>query len=172
MHAIEVNFKPSIQLTGLFIGVGLSALGILLLLFVVGAMTSQALIWPLSVLIVVATSYAVCLHGLLWLPWSCVLIKIQGELLFYKQKNGAKLEANVLPSSTVTAHLTVINLQRIDINNVSSASSVSWTESLLFWCQRQWMKNVEIIILNDRCVDAEPYRQLRVWLRLAALPRS
>jgi hypothetical protein len=172
MHAIEVNFKPSIQLTGLFIGVGLSALGILMLLYIVGAITSQALIWPLAVLVVVATSYAVCLHGLLWLPWSCVSIKIQGELLFYLQKNGAKLEANVLPSSTVTAHLTVINLQRIVVNDVNSASSVSLTESVLFWCQRQWMKNVEIIILNDRCVDAEPYRQLRVWLRLAALPRS
>lgn len=134
-------------------------------------MTSQALIWPLSVLIVVATSYAVFLHGMLWLPWSCVSIKIQGELLFYKQKNGAKLEAHVLPSSKVTAHLTVINLQRIVINDASSASSVSLIESLLFLCQRQRMKNVEIIILNGRCVDAEHYRQLRVWLRIAALPR-
>lgn len=171
MHAIEVNFKPSIQLTGLFIGVGLSALGILLLLYVVGTMTSQTLIWPLCVLIVVATTYAVCLHGLLWLPWSCVSVKILGELLFYKQKNGTKFEAFVLPSSTVTAYLTVINLQRVDASEASSYLSTSYTKSLFLWCQRKWMTNTEIIILTDSCIDAEPYRQLRVWLRLAALPR-
>lgn len=142
MKPIRLDFKPSKILSLLLSAMSIGGLSIVMLL---------TLPWliklVLGLMIIVSACHAICKHGLLLLPSSCIAVEINSknelELL---RKDDKALQVTVIPNSVVTPYLTVFNSQQIDAS----------------WQQRFFVQHV--IIFND-AVDAEQYRQFRVWLR-------
>jgi toxin CptA len=142
MKPIRQDFKPSITLTLIICAMGVGAVLILIL---------PALIWQikllLSICILTAVIYTVCQYGLLLLPWSCLALNInssnQVQLVY---RNGKVLSVEVCRDSVVTPYLTVINCKVQDANLFARLLSP------------------HLVILPDM-LEAEAYRQLRVWLR-------
>lgn len=142
MKPIHLKFKPSITFTALFSLMIVSACCIVMLL----AIASQ-IKFILLVLIISIGSYAVLKHGLRFLPSACVALKIDiNNQLKLIRKDGKILEVSVQENTTVTPYLTVLN---------SQIKERSWLKSLF---------KQHLVIFPD-AVDAEHYRQLRVWLR-------
>jgi toxin CptA len=142
MKPIRLDFKPSITLTLIICAMGVGAMLILIL---------PALIWQIKLLlgicILTAVIYTVCQYGLLLLPWSCLALNInssnQVQLVY---RNGKVLSVEVCRDSVVTPYLTVINCKVQDANLFARLLSP------------------HLVILPDM-LEAEAYRQLRVWLR-------
>lgn len=149
MKPIQLDFKPSMCACALFTLMSFSALCIVMLLDFLWLFNWQ-IKWLISAMIIVSAVYAILYHGLLLLPWSCVGLKVnkknQLELVL---KNGDILEVIVQPNSVVTLYLTVINSYIKDAGLIHG----------LF--------HQHHIIFFD-AVNADDYRQLRVWLRWAA----
>lgn len=102
---------------------------------------------PLLLLILVSTSYFVMLDGLLSLPrsWKLLRINIEGEC-HLTQKNDENFVVYIMPDSFVSAYLTVLRVVPEEY---------------------RWFKvwqNRYILLLQDN-IDAESFRQLRVYLR-------
>lgn len=142
MKPMQLDFKPSITLTLIFCAIGISAGAILIL----PALDLQIKLL-LVLAILAAVIYSVCQHGLLLLPWSCIAININSSnQLQLVYKNGKVLSVDLCRDSVVTPYMTVIN------------------------CKPQHAKFLarlfvqHLVILPDM-LDAENYRQLRVWLR-------
>ncbi|MGZ8983310.1 MAG: protein YgfX [Methylotenera sp.] len=153
MKPIQLDFKPSIILSTLITAVSLGACCILILL---------ALSWQIKLLlglvIVISAIYAVCNYCLLSLPWSSVALKINTKnQLQLTRKDGKQLEVTVQANSVVTPYLTVLNCQ---LKNDDQSEGISLLRRLL----APHFTTRSLIILPD-AVDAERYRQLRVWLR-------
>lgn len=142
MKPIQLDFKPSIIASFLFTLMSFGALSIVMLLPFAWQIKLSA-----SLLIVISSCYAVCKYGLLLLPWSFVALKInsKNELKLIR-KDGKELQVTVQPSSVVTPYLTVLN---------SQVTNTAWLQGLFAQ---------HVIIFTD-AVDAEHYRQFRVWLR-------
>ncbi len=110
------------------------------------------LYWQIKLAIVVAivsaATYAVCCYGLLLLPWSCVVLAVNAKnQLLVTRRDGTQIaDVAVAADSVVTPYLTVVRFYR------KNAAVLSRVFSL------------QVIILPDS-LDAESYRQLRVWLR-------
>jgi toxin CptA len=110
-----------------------------------------AMAWPLKLLlgllILASTGYTVFCHCLRSLPWSIVMIKVnvKSQMQLIRQ-DGKQLEVTVLGNTVVTPYLTVLNCRH----------------NQLTFAQRLFSQH--IIIFSD-AVDAEAYRQLRVYLR-------
>lgn len=126
----------------LFTSMSLGALCIVMLL---------AFSWQIKLLliamIIVSAVYALLCHGLLFLPWSCVALKINTKnQLQLVRKNGQLLDVTVQPNSVVTPYLTVLN---------SRLKDATFVHRLL---------DQHLVIFPD-AVNANDYRQLRVWLR-------
>ena len=142
MKPIRLDFKPSVILT-LIIGViSIGAIAILIPL---------ALDWQIKLLlsfaILSASLYAICLHGLLLLPWSCVALHVNSDnTLTLMLGNGRQLLATLCRDSVVTPYLTVVNFKVKDVP--------------IFM---RWL-SPHLVLLPDM-LDQEMYRQLRVWLR-------
>jgi toxin CptA len=142
MKPIQLDFKPSVRLTLIICMMGLGAGAILIL---------PALIWqiklPLGFLILTAVIYNVGQYGLLLLPWSCIALNVsssnQLQLVF---RNGKVLSVDVCRDSVVTPYLTVVSCKEQNAN----------------FFARVFIRH--LLILPDM-LDAETYRQLRVWLR-------
>jgi toxin CptA len=142
MKPIRLDFKPSITLTLIICAMGVSTVLILIL---------PALIWQIKLLfgicILTAVIYTVCQYGLLLLPWSCLALNInssnQVQLVY---RNGKVLSVDVCRDSLVTPYLTVVNC-KVQVANLFAQ---------LF--------SPHLVILPDM-LEAEAYRQLRVWLR-------
>ena len=102
---------------------------------------------PLLLLILVSTSYFVMLDGLLSLPrsWKLLRINMAGEC-HLTQKNDESFVVHVMPDSFVSAYLTVLRVVPEDYR---------WFN---VW------QNRYILLLQDN-IDAESFRQLRVYLR-------
>ena len=149
MQPIQLDLKPSILATALFILMSIGALSIVMLLDFSGLVNWQFKSL-LSAMIVISATYAVLCYGLLLLPWSCVALKVsiknQLELVL---KNGDILEVVVQPSSVVSLYLTVLNSR---IKNSGLINSLFHQHHLIFF----------------DAVNADDYRQLRVWLRWAS----
>ncbi|MDP3678821.1 MAG: hypothetical protein Q8R23_07005, partial [Methylotenera sp.] len=98
--------------------------------------------------------YSVCTRGLLLLSWSLLAlnINVKNELQL-TCRDGAKFVAVVCADSVVTPYLTIMHFQPQQLNFI---------RQLLF---------SHIVILPDM-VDAECYRQLRVWLRWGQVHQS
>jgi len=142
MKPIQLDFKPSIRLTLIICIMGLGAGAILIL---------PALIWqiklPLGFLILTAVIYNVGQYGLLLLPSSCIALNVNSSnQLQLILRNGKVLSVDVCRDSVVTPYLTVVSCKEQDANIFARV----FTRHLL--------------ILPDM-LDAETYRQLRVWLR-------
>lgn len=143
MKPILINFKPSITLSVLIILMGFIMGGILIPL---------DLHWQIKLAIVTAivtaAAYAVCCYGLLLLPWSCVglAVNTKNQLLVNRRDGTQIVDVAVAADSVVTPYLTVVRFYR------KNAAILSRVFSL------------QMIILPDS-LDAESYRQLRVWLR-------
>ncbi|HNU66259.1 MAG TPA: hypothetical protein PKL42_03955 [Methylotenera sp.] len=105
--------------------------------------------WVLLAFIVLVTIYVIAKNALLSLPWSYVGLSIDSKnQLQLLRKNGTRLDVLVRPSTTVTAFLTVLNGQ---------VKSPTLLEKIF---------TLHVLILPDT-LNAEDYRQLRVWLRWA-----
>lgn len=91
--------------------------------------------------------YFVLFRGLLLLPWSYAVltVDVKNQLKLIR-RDGEYLKANVLPDSVVTPYLTVMHFSYEDATFLAR----------LF--------GQHLVVLPD-ALDAEPYRQLRVWLR-------
>lgn len=98
-----------------------------------------------------ATIYFIAKNALLSLPWSYEGFNIDSKnQLQLLRKDGVRLDVLVLPSTTVTAFLTVLNVQ---------AKSPTPLQKILTF---------KVLILPDT-LNAEDYRQLRIWLRWAKI---
>ena len=102
---------------------------------------------PLLLLTLVSTSYFVMLDGLLSLPrsWKLLLISKAGEC-HLTQKNEENFVVHIMPDSFASAYLTVLHVVPEEY---------------------RWFKvwqNRYILLLQDN-IDAESFRQLRVYLR-------
>ena len=142
MKPIQLDFKPSIVLTLIIGAIGLGAGAILIL---------PTLIWQiklmLGIVILSVVIYNVCHYGLLLLPWSCVALNVSSSnQLELVRKDGKCLQVNISSDSVVTPYLTVINCIVQDANSFKRLFSR------------------HLVILPDM-LEAEAYRQLRVWLR-------
>jgi toxin CptA len=142
MKPIQLDFKPSIVLTLIICAIGLAAVLILIL---------PALVWQikimLGIVILSAAICSICQYGLLLLPWSCLGVNISSNnQVQFVYKNGKVLPVEVCRDSVVTPYLTVVNCKV----QVASLSARLFAPHL--------------VILPDM-LDAEDYRQLRVWLR-------
>lgn len=142
MKPIRLDFKPSVILTLIIGAISLGAIAILIPL---------ALVWQIkllmSIAILSASLYAICLHGLLMLPWSCLALRVNSDnTLTLILGNGRQLQAAVCRNSVVTPYLTVVNC------------TVQDAPIFMRWFSRH------LVVLPDR-LDQETYRQLRVWLR-------
>lgn len=149
MQPIQLDLKPSIFATALFILMSIGALSIVILLDF-----SHMFNWQfkslLSAMIIISAIYAVLCHGLLLLPWSCVALKVSiKNKLELVLKNGDIIEVLVQPSSVVSLYLTVLNSR---IKNAGLINSLFHQHHLIFF----------------DAVNADDYRQLRVWLRWAS----
>jgi toxin CptA len=142
MKPIRLDFKPSITLTLIISVMGIGAGAILIL---------PALIWQiklmLGIIILSAVMYSVCQYCLLLLPWSCVALNVsssnQVQLVY---KSGKFLSVEVCRDSVVAPYLTVVNCKVQDSNIFVRLFSP------------------HLVIVSDM-LNAEDYRQLRVWLR-------
>ena len=142
MKPIRVNFKPSFIACVLFAAVTISALCIVML---------QTFAWQIKLIACVMIAgmgvYTICQHGLLVLHGSCVAILInQKNQIQLLLKDDRLVEVTLLPNSVMTTSLTILNGQ--------PKEAFGWQRLLTH----------HILIFAD-CVDAEQYRQLRVWLR-------
>ena len=142
MKPITLIFKPSIKLTALLIIAGLFFSFMLLLTPVPSSLSVTVLL-----LILVSTSYFVMLDGLLSLPKSRKILRINmaGEC-HLTQKNDESFVVHIMPDSFVSAYLTVLHIVPEDFR---------WFK---FW------QNRYILLLQDN-IYAESFRQLRVYLR-------
>ena len=117
-----------------------------------GILIPLNLYWQIKLAIVVvivcSAAYAVCCYGLLLLPWSCVGLTVNAKnQLSITRRDGAQLlDVSVIADSVVTPYLTVVRFHQ---KNAAILSRVF---------------SFQMIILPDS-LDAENYRQLRVWLR-------
>lgn len=142
MKPIQLDFKPSIVLTLIICAIGIGAALILIL---------PALVWQIKLMLgsvmLSAVIYSICQYGLLLLPWSCLAINIsssnQVQLVY---RNGKVLPVEVCRDSVVTPYLTVVNCKVQDASLFARLFAP------------------HLVILPDM-LDAEDYRQLRVWLR-------
>lgn len=142
MKPIQLNFKPSMIFSTLFTLMGVAACCIVMLL----AMPSQIKL-ILILMIIMSAVYAVLKYGLLSLPSSYIILKVDSKnQLQLIRKDGKTLNMNVEADSTVTLYLTVLN---------SRVEDASWLQGLF---------GHALIIFPD-AINAESYRQLRVWLR-------
>ena len=142
MKPIQLDFKPSIVLTLIICAMGLGA-GIILIL--------PTLIWQikliLGIAILSAVIYSVCQYGLLLLPWSYVSLNVSSSLqVQLVRRDGKQIEVHVCGNSVVTPYLTVVNCKVTDAPLLMRLFSP------------------HLVILPD-ALDAESFRQLRVWLR-------
>lgn len=105
----------------------------------------------MMVLVCLATAFSIWRYALLALPSSVVAIQVNSKnQLQLVRKDGQQLAVQVQSSSVVTSTLTMMNCH---LNEAT------------FW-QKTVMQHV--VILPDM-VEAESYRQLRVWLRWAKI---
>ena len=142
MKPITLTLLPSRRLLLLLVVAGLF---FSLMLFLVPIPPWLRMVVLLLVLL--STGYFCLRDALLWLPWSYTAIPIAHKnQLRLTQKSGKQVEMHVLANTVVTAYLTVLNGQ--------------FKEATLL----QKLIAKHLIILPD-AVEAEDYRQLRVWLR-------
>lgn len=107
----------------------------------------MALVWLITV-------YYCLRYALQKLPQTIVALHVNSKnQLKLVQKNGEQLEVQVQANTVVTSYLTVLNCLVLN----------SQEKEATFW---QKLFTQHVIILPD-AVDAEAYRQLRVWLRWA-----
>lgn len=142
MKPIRLDFKPSVILTLTISLIGICAFAILIPL---------ALDWQIKLLlglaILSASLYAIFLHGLLVLPWSCVALRVNSDnTLNLMLANGRQLPATLCRDSVVTPYLTVVNCKAKD--------------ATIFM---RWF-SPHLVLLPDM-LDKETYRKFRVWLR-------
>lgn len=142
MTPLQLNLKCSVIGSILFGLTSAASLAIVLLV---------ALPWLfkllLSITIIASAVYTVCCYILRLFLWSIIALKINSKnQLHFIRKDGIQFEVSVLQNTTVTAYLTVLNARLLEAT---------------FW---QRVSPQHVVIFSDD-VDAEAYRQLRVWLR-------
>lgn len=137
----------------------LSALIALMSLAAICILALLTLSWQIKLVLIAMTAlsaiYAVLGYGLLLLPWSCVGLTVNVKnALQLRRKDGALLAGlSARADSVVTPYLTIVNFR---------------SETATLW-QRIFLRH--LVILPD-AIEAESYRQLRVWLRWGQTHKS
>jgi hypothetical protein len=158
VQPIQLNFKPSVLLSSLITLMSLGACSILILL---------DFSWQIKLatvtLVVVFAMYSLCRVALLLLPWSCVALNISAKnQIKLRLRAGFHLDVTVQKNSVVTPYLTVLNAK---ITNHEHLKNMPFIVRALLAVN---MNVYSLVILPDS-LDAESYRQLRVWLRWSKL---
>ena len=136
---IRLDFKASRLLAGILAVAGLGACIIIICMPIDNLL--KLLVCPLVLL---ATSYHIADKALMRMPWSCTGLILDAKgVLIARTRTGDDQEISVQASSFVASYLTILNYR---------AENKYWQRSVL--------------LLPDN-VDADAYRQLRVWLRWA-----
>lgn len=154
---IHLSLHPSRQLAWI---IGLASLlgCIILLLFPI----HLAIRIPVILLIIVSAVHSVRRHALIASAQSITHVSLNHESkLQLTLKDGTKLEVKVLDSSFIAAYLTVLNMQVLNIQNVDIQSPEKKGLKLR---NLQTGSKINLILLPEN-VDADSFRQLRVWLR-------
>lgn len=134
---LQLAFKCSGALSWLLATAGLLAAAILALMPLTLYIKLPALL-----MVLLATAYHLALHAWLRLPWSCVALSIDsGGAIRISFRDGQQAAARVLPSSFVSAYLTLLNLRLDD-----------------------GCTGLSLLLVPDR-VAHDDFRRLRVWLR-------
>jgi toxin CptA len=143
MKPLHINFKPSYQLTALFVAMGVAMCAILIPL-----PFSWQIKLAVVIIVITCVSYATAAVSLLILPRSCVALQVNVKNELEIIRNDGSRLCNLLLSrdSVVSPYLTVMRYQQ---------------KNAPFW---QRVFKASIIILPDS-TDAESFRQLRIWLR-------
>ena len=136
MRPILLDLKPAYLLAMTLASVALLAIGLVLLM----PLPSAAQVTLIAVVACAAAWHIADL--LLQLPGSLVSLELNGKReLHVMRKDGKTHQVEVLPESFVAPYLTILNLR------ISGK-----------------ILHRHLLITTDR-VDAEAFRQLRVWLR-------
>lgn len=164
MQPIQLNFKPSAALSIALVMISLFAALILIM---------QTFAWQIKlcgVLIIAMTgSYALLHYGLRRLPWSCLALSIDiHHQLRLSLKNGWQLTFKVQANSVVTPYLTVVNCVLVPTNLDDEPNGIARMSALARIAYLLVLRHYSVVILPD-ALDAESYRQLRVWLRWGKL---
>lgn len=153
MKPIQLDFKPTIIGGLLFTSMSVGAMSIVILLTL-----PWQLKYSLCTVITLSTLYTVLHHCLLVLPWSCLSLNIDiKNQLQLVRKDGKRLEVKVQESTVVTPYLTVLNTKQ---KNDGQTEAMPFVRRLLM----QFVNPGAVVIFND-AVDANAFRQLRVYLR-------
>lgn len=154
MQPIQLDFKPSVLLSAIIVLMSLGACSILILLDFYWQIKLLTLI-----LVVISATYSLCRVSLLLLPWSCVALNINAKnQMQLSLRSGGQLLVAVQKNSVVTPYLTVLNIK---ITNDDELKALPFIARILLLMHR---KVYSVVILSDS-LEAESYRQLRVWLR-------
>lgn len=151
MKPIHVDFKPTITGSLVFMLMSVGSVSIVIL-----AVSSWQIKWVLICMIMFSAVYAMLRNCLLLMPWSCVALKVNTKnQLKLIRKDGKQLDVYVLENTVVMPYLTVLNCQ---------SKNASYIQSLL----AAYDIPFSVVIFHD-AIDAESFRQLRVYLRWAKL---
>ena len=154
---IHLSLHPS-QLLAWIIGLA-SLLGCIILVFFPIPLAIRI---PAILLISASAVYSVLRYALVASAQSITHVSLNHESkLQLTLKDGTKLEVKVLDSSFIAAYLTVLNMQVLEIESPHKQSPFKKSPGLQ---SLQCGRNVNLILLPDN-VDADSFRQLRVWLR-------
>lgn len=139
---LDLNFKPSFILSAAIFLMGVMSGWIIYLVNL-----SFLLQCLLLLLVCLAVVYAIVSDGLLMYPWSPVRIHInaKNELNVIRRNGQILSDVSLKSHSVVTPMLTIVHFQ---------SKHTTWFQRL--FSQR-------LVILPDS-VDAQSFRQLRVWL--------
>lgn len=141
---IRLDFKPSRLLVSILAAAGVGTCAILICMPLDGMLKMT-----LCLMVLLASSYHIMDKGLLWLPWSCIGLVLDAKgsnhivELTVGTRSGAEQKITVLSNSFVASYLTVLNYQ----------------------VEGKYRQR-SILMLPDN-VEADGFRQLRVWLRWA-----
>ena len=168
MQPLTVNFKPSRVLASTLILAGLFAI-------------SMVVIVPLTILVKVGLILGVIVSVLLavrryaYLQHENAVLSLHVNslnILHVGFKNDKVVECKVLPTTTVTAYLLIIQLKAAP--NSDGEKDALWrtiSQKLRICHLLSFFKAQSIVILPDSIAGDHPsdtMRQLRVWLRMAS----
>ena len=162
MQPLTVNFKPSRVLASTLILAGLFAI-------------SMVVIVPLSMLVKVGLIFGVIILVLLavrqyaYLQHKNAVLSLHVNSLNVLKvdfRNNKKAEYTVLPNTTVTAYLLIIQLKIV--KNTEGERDSLWRTMMQ---HSHFLNSQSMVILPDSIAGDNPnetMRQLRVWLRMAS----
>lgn len=164
MQPLTINFKPSKILASMLILAGLFAISMVLLVPVDRLVKAGLVIWIVFFVGRAVARYAFLEHTNAVL--SLYVNHLNVTSVAFKHRKEACI---ILPTTTVTAYLLVIQLALV--SNIHGEHNTFWQTKLQSFNPLALFNTQTIIVMPDSIAGDYPQetmRQLRVWLRLAS----